>query len=332
MAGGCCFLNVSEVLPLLLLVLYHHDIQASTCPRPIHKREGDSVELPTCLTTEGVTEAKWAFGRNTLVDKREGPYKYVQFEGRIYMNPTNYSLTVSNLTLRDSGNFSFMSETKDTQRRLITFPLHIHEILSVTPVLSFNITWHALNGSCTVFLECNAKSYSSVAYNWTVKNQNHVGSTLQYTLSPKEGSTMFTCTISNYFSQQSASETVTCTNASIAIPKTGSTNLVLILGAAGGIFMIIIIATVMVAVRSCIQKQAGSNQNELALYAEISEATIQDSNVQNVQGKANSNTAHHAVYAATDNVANPVHHVVGPQTVYDEIQFNRTAKSSTALH
>uniref|UniRef100_A0A3B4WYP5 Ig-like domain-containing protein n=1 Tax=Seriola lalandi dorsalis TaxID=1841481 RepID=A0A3B4WYP5_SERLL len=181
---------------------------ASNCPRIIHKQVGDTVELPSCLPTEGVTTAIWKYGDKRLADMEQS--LTTQSTDRIYLNNTTCSLTVRRLIAQDSGNYSFLSEAKDVQRDTVIITLHVHEPIT-TPVLTANTTSHAFNGSCTVFLRCT--SDGQVNYNWTVKDRTHRGSSTQhYTIRPQDGETTFTCTVWNVVSEQSASTTVTCSN------------------------------------------------------------------------------------------------------------------------
>ena len=84
------------------------------------------------------------------------------------------------------------------------------EPITKQPTLTYNSTWHTSNESCTVFLECRADSDSDVAYKWTVRNQTRSGSGLQYILHEEDGDTDFTCTVYNFVTEMSASQTVTC--------------------------------------------------------------------------------------------------------------------------
>lgn len=105
------------------------DVEASSCPRVIHKKVGDTVELPSCLPTDGVTdrvtEAIWKYGKIKLTDKNK-IFHENQFKGRLELNHQNFSLTVKQLTLQDSGNFSFVSEVDDKQRETVIISLQVH--------------------------------------------------------------------------------------------------------------------------------------------------------------------------------------------------------------
>ncbi|XP_070786258.1 SLAM family member 8-like [Enoplosus armatus] len=207
-----CSSCVFSCSALLLFGVFLHDVEASSCQRVIHKKAGDSVELSSCLPAEGVSFARWKYGGSVIADKDEGVPEYYHFKGRLDLNPTNLSLTVRRLTLQDSGDFSFISEVNDRQRETVTITLQVHEPITEQPVLTDNSTWHALNESCTVLLECSATSDSNVVYNWTVRNQTTSGSRLQYIIRAADGDTRFTCTIYNLVSEKSATKSVKCSN------------------------------------------------------------------------------------------------------------------------
>lgn len=101
------------------------DVEASSCQRVIHKKVGDTVELPSCLPTDGVTDAAWKYGRIKLADK-DMLFHEKQFKDRLELNHQNFSLTVKQLTLQDSGNFSFLSEVYGTQRETVIITLQVH--------------------------------------------------------------------------------------------------------------------------------------------------------------------------------------------------------------
>uniref|UniRef100_A0A8C4E3N1 Ig-like domain-containing protein n=1 Tax=Dicentrarchus labrax TaxID=13489 RepID=A0A8C4E3N1_DICLA len=184
----------------------------SSCQRVIiHKKVGDTVEFSSCSPTEGVTTANWKYGGLDITDNDKiSPQN--QFQGRLELNPTNFSLTVRRLTLQDSGDFGFLSEVDDTQRPTVVITLQVHEPITKPPILTFYFTWNAVNESCTVFMECNATSDSNVTYNWTVRNQTLSGPKLQYTIRAQDGDTEFICTSNNIVSEKSASKIVKCSN------------------------------------------------------------------------------------------------------------------------
>ncbi|KAM7377136.1 hypothetical protein PAMA_013761 [Pampus argenteus] len=213
-----CFLSYFFTHSVLLWICLH-DVAASSCERTVYKSVGDTVELSSCLPTEGVNSASWKYKNIIVAGIDEGLNENSQFGGRIYLNPTNYSLILRNLTPRDSGDFSFISEANDKQRKTININLQVKEIITNEPTLTVYPTWHASNESCTFELNCSTNSYRNVSFNWIVGNQTFSGSRQQVITRPKEGNIKFTCTIFNSFSNKSASKTVKCSNNTSADPE-----------------------------------------------------------------------------------------------------------------
>ncbi|XP_075948650.1 T-lymphocyte surface antigen Ly-9-like [Anarhichas minor] len=210
-AGQLRYSRFFTYIALLLVGYSLYDVEASSCEHNIHKKVGDTVELPSCLPVEGVSSAQWTYGELKITQDKNvinvsGEH---QFKGRLELNPSSFYLTVRRLTVQDSGNFSFISAVNDAQRPTVIITLHVHEPLTVEPTVT---TWYAENDSCTVLLECSGATDSSVTYSWAVRNQTRSGSRLRYSITPQDGDTGFTCTISNFVSEKSTIKTVTCSN------------------------------------------------------------------------------------------------------------------------
>lgn len=107
-----------------LFAFMFSDAEASGCQRVIHKKVGDTVELSSCSLTEGLTIAYWKY-KNSLIADKDLNISTEQFEDRLYLNPTNFSLTVRDLKLQDSGNFSF-SSAGQTQIKPVIVTLQVH--------------------------------------------------------------------------------------------------------------------------------------------------------------------------------------------------------------
>lgn len=105
----------------------------------------------------------------------------------------------------------FQTAAMSSQVKL-SLPLSPLEPIAEQPVLNGSSTWHNLNQSCTVLLECSAHTGSSVSYNWTVRNQTISGSRLQYVIKMQDGDTTFTCTAYNFVSEMSESRIMKCSN------------------------------------------------------------------------------------------------------------------------
>ncbi|KAI9522177.1 hypothetical protein NQZ68_038813 [Dissostichus eleginoides] len=126
MVGGCqsCFLTNISVL-LLGCFLHVSDVEASNPQREIHKKVGDTVELSSGLSTEGVTKTDWKYEGIKIADK-EGVLKNTKFDSRLEFNPDNFSLTLRGLTLKDSGEFRFVSVKETGQRPTVIITLYVH--------------------------------------------------------------------------------------------------------------------------------------------------------------------------------------------------------------
>ncbi len=117
----------SHLQTLTLFFVCVSDVENSNCQKvTIHKKVGDTVEMSSCLPTEGVTDARWRYGDLVLADKNTGFYNVGQFKDRLYLNPANFSLTVRKLTVEDSGDYIFVSDVNEEQRDTVTVTLQVH--------------------------------------------------------------------------------------------------------------------------------------------------------------------------------------------------------------
>lgn len=111
------------------------DAEASGRPRVIHKKVGDTVELSSCSSTEGIIKANWKYGEKLIVAKGFN-ISAKQFQDRLYFNPTNFSLTLRNLTVQDSGEFVFKWQDEKTHMP-VSVNLQVH---GETPLFLIKIT------------------------------------------------------------------------------------------------------------------------------------------------------------------------------------------------
>ncbi|XP_043952823.1 obscurin [Gambusia affinis] len=292
------------------------DVEASEGKQVIHKRVGDSVELSSNLPTEGVKRATWNYKNSIVADKDKGLAQTNPFQDRVKFNNTTLSLTIRDLTLQDSGEFSFTSRT-DRQRPSVSITLLVHEPISTNLIVFSNVTEDGSNEVCTVFLECKANPHNNVTYRWSVGTQTRNGSRLQYNITPQDGDTTFTCTASNVISEKLAFKTLKCSNTTGLSSTKGIPMIVWISVAAGGGLLIIIIIIV-VSVCLCKRKWSGSDSNELTVYADISDFS----------SEVGSSDKPCSLYDTIDSRNSPDRQM--PQTVYDKIQIQRMRKTSVS--
>ncbi|XP_029931576.1 signaling lymphocytic activation molecule [Myripristis murdjan] len=309
-----CFFKYSVALLLWICI---HEVDATKCGHVIQKKVGDTVELPSCLPSEGVDFAAWEYGdtriaSTDMVETSDGD----QFQGRVKINGQNFSLTVESLTLNDSGSFKFVSEVNGEQRITTIITLKVYESVTEKPVLKVSSTWHELNSSCTVLLECGSARHSEVTYSWTVGNHTFKGSRVHFTVIPPGGDTDVTCTVSNSVSVNNASQIVHCSNStSTDISDEGLPPFwIYIAGAAGTVFLAIVV-TVAVAVRKYNEKQAAVYEN--TVYADVTE------NFSAQDGRSNTLTNQASLYETI----NDINTADQAKTIYDEVQLNRMQAS-----
>ncbi|XP_024866779.1 SLAM family member 9 isoform X1 [Kryptolebias marmoratus] len=309
---SCFFFPLSTGL---LLGVCLHSVEASGGNRVINKKVGDSVELSPNVSPEGITDVHWKYGSTVVAYKETGVPKNNPFQDRLEFNKNNFSLTLRNLKIQDSGDFIFISELRDKQRPAIIITLKVYEAVTTKPILTSKVLHSTVNGSCTVLLDCNLTSDINVSYSVTVGNQTHRVSSLQYTIRPEDGATTFTCRVSNPVSEMSAFKTVTCKPASDkdVLILNAENQLLWILAAAGGfLILLIIIATVCFCL--CKQRRSGSDSNELTVYADISDFTVEEGPSATSKPCSLYDTIEDRTQTAVPQ---------GPQTVYDKIQFDR---------
>ncbi|CAB1351485.1 unnamed protein product [Coregonus sp. 'balchen'] len=112
------------------------------------------------------------------------------------MNDNDFSLTIRKLTLQDSGEYLVFAET-DKQLPTKAVTLQVHESLYPRVVIQTDIKLLA-NHSCSVWLVCNASSYSNLTYTWKRDNEMYMDvQQIHFSLSPAEGDISVTCNASN---------------------------------------------------------------------------------------------------------------------------------------
>ncbi|KAM9718217.1 SLAM family member 5 isoform 3-T3 [Menidia menidia] len=308
---------LANALLLLLAGVGLAGAGASAGSRLIQKKVGDDVEISSDLPTEGVTTATWKYGEKRIADLST-TYKDNQFQGRLEFNHKNFSLTLRRLTLQDSGEYLFLSDSEDKQRPTVTITLQVHESITAPPVLSANLSLQA-NGSCAVWLECTAAAHRNVLYSWTVGGHSHSGPRLQYLLTPPEGDATFTCTASNFVSSQSQSTTLTCASREPEKASLSPGGSLFVLAVAGGLGLVVLLVCAALAVHCCKKTGGGGDSTELTVYADISE----------VAADGDASLMPCSLYETIDHPVTPAA-TPAPQTIYDKVQLSRLRKASVS--
>ncbi|XP_064881457.1 SLAM family member 8-like isoform X2 [Oncorhynchus nerka] len=207
MSGGplSCFSKQG----ILLLSILHYGVGISL----FNKAVGDSVELPSGLEREGIKSMEWKYKEMVIAEfDRNISLPRSQFKGRLEMNDSNFSLTIQELSLQDSGEFLVSAASnKGGQIPTKTIHLQVHEPISKV-VIQKEITLLA-NQSCSVWLLCNVSIGSNLSYTWERGNEKYRDDEqIHFSLSPADGDISVTCTASNSVSEKSASATVKCSN------------------------------------------------------------------------------------------------------------------------
>ncbi|RVE55589.1 hypothetical protein OJAV_G00234650 [Oryzias javanicus] len=287
--AGCRPLSLSGFSSSVLLFLWlcHPGLVSL---KIIHKKVGDSVEISSGLPTEGVQFPSWKYKDQIVADKSvSSPSKF--FGNRLNFNVTTLSLTLTKLTLQDSGNFIFTSEQNGKQRETVTITLLVHESITEDPILTSTHVSTDSNQTCTVLVNCSLKSTSGVSYKMSDGNQTYEAS--------------------NSVSERTTSKTVTCQDNSTEAVSDPKQNLLVVIGAAcaGGL---LIITLVIVVVCCCRKKKEGTDSTELTVYADVTDLNINSS---------------HPSCSLYDTIqdASPTPQWQAP-TVYDKVNFNRHMK------
>ncbi|CAB1351480.1 unnamed protein product, partial [Coregonus sp. 'balchen'] len=217
-------------------------------PLFINKTVGDSVELLAGLERGHFISLQWKYrGKDIVEVNSEVVYSPgSQFEGRLKMNNKNFSLTVRELPLQDSGDFLVIGEGDKGQIGGRTITLKVNQPISKV-VIQTDIMLLA-NHSCMVRLVCNVSCYSNLTYTWERDNEMYGDAQqIHLSLSPAERVIIVTCNASNLVSWKSAFVTVKCSNDKTAPGMAWYTNYIRV--SVGG--AVVLILTVGVAVCYC---------------------------------------------------------------------------------
>ncbi|XP_030017561.1 uncharacterized protein LOC115438252 isoform X2 [Sphaeramia orbicularis] len=142
-----CLITFFTCNTLLLLVIFLHDAEATKWKQQSGKVD-ETVVLSSDLPPEGVSSAYWKYDNFTIADKDDLVSEQHPFLGRVDLNPTDYSLTITKLTVHDSGNFTFVSLVNDEQRESVCITLQVQEPKSPTFIIILGVA----GGSCLIIV------------------------------------------------------------------------------------------------------------------------------------------------------------------------------------
>eukprot|EP00063_Salmo_salar_P087764 XP_014062599.1 PREDICTED: natural killer cell receptor 2B4-like [Salmo salar] len=311
MSGGpfSCFSKQGKLL--LLLSNLHYGLGVHLI---INKRVGDSVELLAGLEREHFKSLEWKYmGKDIAEFNSEVVYSPgSQFEGRLKMNTKNFSLTVRELTLQDSGDFILTGEEDKGQIGSKAITLKVHEPISKVAIQT-DIKLLA-NHSCTVRLVCNVSCYPNITYTWERDNEIYRDAQqIHFSLSPAELNISVKCNASNLVSWKTASTTVKCSN-DTTTPVTGLVWFTIYIGVTVG-GAVVLILTVAVAVCYCRGRSNTADLTDNTMYADVMDNTgIRDT-------RSNSHVNPISIYETVNDLVIP--RLNKPQTLYDKITFGR---------
>ncbi|CAB1345419.1 unnamed protein product, partial [Coregonus sp. 'balchen'] len=138
-----------------------------------NKGVGDSVELPSGLERKDLKSMEWKYNKMVIAEFEDNfTLRRSQFEGRLEMNENNFSLTIRELTLQDSGEFIVSAASNEGKQ---------------TPTMTIHLQIHG---------------------NETYRDNQQI----HFSLSPADGDISVTCNASDSVSWKSASTTVKCSN------------------------------------------------------------------------------------------------------------------------
>ncbi|XP_046907637.1 uncharacterized protein si:cabz01074944.1 isoform X3 [Hypomesus transpacificus] len=196
----------------------------------INKTEGESVlfQFNSFRREVQYDVVWWEFNRTRIAEKSNGAkpeYPSTLFGGRLEMNTGNFSLTVKNLELRDSGTFSVVADVaKGAQPATQCIPLQVYKSITEAKI-DFNTTWQSKSGCCDVWVSCSSPGHADVSYTWKINNQTHH---LPQVMLPLESTerVIVNCTAQNPVSHKTASQTVTCTEETTLDSTEANTDLI----------------------------------------------------------------------------------------------------------
>ncbi|KAM9406420.1 SLAM family member 8-like [Salvelinus alpinus] len=309
MSGGPISCFSKQGILLLLLSNLHYGVGV---PLIINKRVGDSVELLAGIENGHLKSLVWKYMEKEIVEfNTEAVYSPAsQFEGRLKMNTKNFSLTVRELTLQDSGDFLLTGEGDKGQIGSKTITLKVHEPISKVAIQT-DIKLLA-NHSCTIRLVCNVSCYHNITYTWERDNEIYGDAQqIYFSLSPAERNISVKCNATNLVSWKTASATVKCSN-DTTTPGLAWYTIYIGVSVGGAVVLIL---TVAVAVCYCRGRNNTEDLTDNTIYADVMD------NTRSRDTRSNSQVNPISIYETVNDLVIP--RLNKPQTLYDKITFGR---------
>ncbi|XP_048826948.1 signaling lymphocytic activation molecule-like [Brienomyrus brachyistius] len=231
---------------------------------------GGTVELPSdlgSLKVEDFQMLRWKFKNIDIAEKLSGQTEvnlHAQFKRRLQLSP-DFSLTVRELRLEDSGEYQRLGRKKDgSQISTYTIQLQVYE--PITSVwIQPEYTWDPENHSCAVHLVCNSSGGLRPSYTWRMRDQTESSSRLHFFLPPGEGNVTITCTAVNAANQMSSNHTVRC----IPTETQPDWKLYLYTAVPAGVSLLCVIIVSLVCHFRRRAKAADTSQEEITTYAVV---------------------------------------------------------------
>ncbi|XP_020359664.1 SLAM family member 5-like [Oncorhynchus kisutch] len=295
---------------ILLLSILHYGVGISL----FNKAVGDSVELPSGLEREGIKSMEWKYKKMVIAEfDRNISLPKSQFKGRLEMNDSNFSLTIRELSLQDSGEFLVSAASnKGGQIPTKTIHLQVHEPISKVEIQK-EIKLLA-NQSCSVWLLCNVSVGSNLSYTWERGNETYRDDQqIHFSLSPADGDIRVTCNASNLVSEKSASTTVKCSN-DTTTPEYDTWmewyRIYIVVPVGVAVLLILTVAVAMYYCRGCCNT------------ADLTDDTRMKDTRTNSQVMS--------IYETVEDLAVPILNM--PQTLYDKITFGRQPEDPSSSY
>ncbi|KAL2079194.1 hypothetical protein ACEWY4_024938 [Coilia grayii] len=321
------FLYSTGVLALILLqgvCVWSEDT------RKISAVVGGSVVLPSGYQRKDVKNADWLFGNIVIAEYTGKDIVFPnspQFNKRIHVDPSNFSLTLSEIRKDDSGQFVFVPSGKNNEQ----LPRNTLQLQVYESTLKVHITQNVSiqpNNTCMFSLTCSASGPPDATFSWT-GHQTGSGASVHFSLLPADGSVNLKCSAQSGQNRDEKDEkevVIKCDNKTLngsTIPevvnptKLPETEILwyvyhVIIPAAGGLIIVLLSTAVGVC---CYRKHRGNEDN--TCYADVTVGR------KDIPARSVSVINEMSIYETVDERAVGIHNKPQPQTLYDRVNFSR---------